>query len=148
MVLFPSKITCNIGIPVASTALEAAGYYLGVCFEGTFEGGPSASPDLVFILQQVSLVYHLVPNCNLLECSCWQANTFASEGNFFDALPSLTICLTAHLVGWKCGIKQHSTMGPFCLRPLNRFADFFNCLLESAMTSPDVNSDHAKGNLF
>ena len=46
-----------------------------------------------------------------------------AEGNFFDALPSLTICLTAHLVGWKCGIKQHSNVGPFCLRPLNRFAD-------------------------
>ena len=65
----PSKVACNIGTVVGSTVLKAAGYYLGVCFEGIFEGGPSASPDLVFILQQVSLVYHLVLNFNLLDAA-------------------------------------------------------------------------------
>jgi hypothetical protein len=34
VVLFPSKVACTIGTVVGSTALGAAGYYIGVCFEG------------------------------------------------------------------------------------------------------------------
>ena len=147
MVLFPSKIACNIGIVVGRTALEAAEYYLGVCFEGIFEGGPSASPDLVFILQQVSLVYHLVPNCNLLECSCWQANTLASDDVFSVALPGLTICSTVHLVGWACGIQQHSAVGPFVFVTL-RVLQVFNCHLESTIPRPNLKSGNGQVNLF
>ena len=124
MVLFPSKVACNIGTVVGSTALGTAVIYSGVRFEGIFESWLSTSPALVFILQQVSLVYHLVPNCNLLECSCWQANTLASEDVFSVALPGLTICATVHLVGWTCGIQQRSAMGTFAFVTLKGFAGF------------------------
>ena len=147
MVLFPSKVACNIGTVVGSAALGTAGIYSGVRFEGIFEGWLSTSPALVFILQQVSLVYHLVPNCNLLECSCWQANTLASADVFSVALPGLTICATVHLVGGTCGVQQRSAVGPFGFVTL-RVLLVFNCHLESTIPSPNLKSGNSQVNLF
>ena len=48
------NIACIFGTVVATMVLETAGYYLVVRSEGVSADGPTRSPNLTYILQQVS----------------------------------------------------------------------------------------------
>ena len=111
--LLSTNISCNIRTVFGSSAFQMAGYCFRVCVERIFEGGPSASPDFVFILQQVSQMYHFLLSFNLLEWSCSLANPLALEHIYSIGLPNSTLCSTAHLVGWTCGITQYFAVDPF-----------------------------------